>query len=360
LAHIALAGGGTGGHVYPAIAIGDVLRQRGHVVIYYGDETRLEGRVAPKKGYTFRPVQAMQYPRSGLLGKARFALSLIWSALATRRTLKSDKIDLVLGVGGYISAPPVLAAWLLRRGRVVHESNVVPGLANKLCAKLSHQVLLNFEATKGKIGGKSHLLVGMPVNPAILAGVREEAAKHYGLCADKPVALFVGGSLGAARINEFAITAGKSTSREYQVLHLCGDRFLEQVESEYNELPDDVKLVGYEHQMGLAYAMADVVVCRAGSSTLAELCAVGLASILVPSPHVAENHQEANARGLETVGAAKVLVERDWDVEQALDSLSALLGDPEQLKQMSLAAKGLARLDAAEAAANAVEAVLGR
>ena len=360
MARIALAGGGTGGHVYPAIAIGEVLRERGHSVVYYGDEGRLEGKVAPKRGYEFRPVRAMQYPRGGLLGKIRFAFSLARSTLATRRLLKADGVELVLGVGGYISAPPMLAAWTLGRGRVVHESNVVPGLANKLCARVAHQVLLNFAATGARIGGKSQKMVGMPVNPAILSGDREKAAQHYGLDAKQPVALFVGGSLGAARINEFAVAAGKEEGRAFQVLHLCGDRFLADVKGQYESLPEGVKLVGYEHQMGLAYALADVVICRAGSSTLAELCAVGLPSILVPSPHVAENHQEANARGLESEGAAHVVVERDWDVVKALSRMKDILADREALDKMSDAAKSLARLDAAEAAADAVEDVLNR
>lgn len=360
MARIALAGGGTGGHVYPAIAIGDVLRDRGHEVFYYGDAGRLEGRVAPQQGYTFRAVRALQYPRSGLMGKIRFAFGLLRSTWATRGLLKQDRIDLVLGVGGYISAPPMLAAWTKGLGRVVHESNVVPGLANKLCARVAHEVLLNFPATASRIGGRSHQHVGMPVNPRVLDQVREDAATHYGLKSNIPVVLFVGGSLGAARINELAIAAGQETGRDFQVLHLCGDRFLEDVAASYGDLPEGVKLVGYENQMGLAYAMADLVVCRAGSSTLAELCAVGRASLLIPSPHVAENHQEANAQDLARSGAAEVLVEHDWDGDKAMTQLAAIMADGPRRKQMGLAAKELARLDAAVAAADIVERVLAQ
>src|SRR5688572_12729835 len=137
MALIVLAGGGTGGHVYPALAIGDALRARGHDLVYYGDESRIEARVAPERGYRFCAVRALQYPRGGLVGRARFGVGLLRSIAASRRMLKEDGADLVLGVGGYISAPPVLAAWTLGRGRAIHEANAVPGMANRLCGRVS-------------------------------------------------------------------------------------------------------------------------------------------------------------------------------------------------------------------------------
>jgi UDP-N-acetylglucosamine--N-acetylmuramyl-(pentapeptide) pyrophosphoryl-undecaprenol N-acetylglucosamine transferase len=359
MAKVALAGGGTGGHVYPALAIGDVLRKRGHTVVYYGDAGRLEGSVAPKRGYSFRPVQAMQYPRRGILGKIRFGFGLFRSTLATRAALQMDQVDLVLGVGGYISAPPVLAAWSLGIARVVHEANVVPGLANKLCARFADRVLLTYEASKKRIAeGLGQVVVGMPVDPKVMEGDRDAAAAHYGLDPSKPVALFVGGSLGAARINELAVAVIKHAGRDFQVLHLCGERYFDEVAGQFSEPPDGVKWVGYEHQMALAYAMADLVVCRAGSSTLAELAAVGRASILIPSPHVAENHQEANARGMEEAGGAMVLVERDWDVEAAVQQLCGCMADESRLAEMASSVQALAKMDAAVAAADVIEKVL--
>ena len=359
MATVALAGGGTGGHVYPAIAIGDVLRERGHEVLYYGDEGRLEGRVAPRHGYTFRSVRAVAYPRSGVLGKIRFAWGLLRSTLATVGLLRRDRVDLVLGVGGYISAPPVLGAWLLRRRSAVHEANAVPGLAKKVCARVSNLVLITYETTRARLSGRAPVhLVGMPVNPKVLQGDKAKARERYGLTESSPVILFVGGSLGAARINELALAVAQQPDRNCQVLHLCGQRYLEEVEAALGDPPSGVRLVGYEDQMGFAYALADLVVCRAGSSTLAELTAVGRASLLIPSPNVAENHQEANARDLERAGAAEVLVERDFDLPSAVARIETKLADVEQLSAMGEAARGLARLDAAERAADLVEALL--
>lgn len=361
MATIALAGGGTGGHVYPALAIGDVLVQRGHTVIYYGDPERLEGRVAPQRGYVFREVRALQYPRAGLLGKFRFALGLLRSVLATRGQLRGDGVQCVLGVGGYISAPPVLAAWTLGLGRLVHEANAVPGLANQLCGRVAQTILLTFAATASRFRASvPKVVVGVPVNPSVLAGDRRAACARYGLDADRPVALLVGGSLGAARINELAVALAKQPGRDYQVLHLCGPRYETEVRAALGEpLPRDVALVPYEDRMGDAYAAADLVICRAGSSTLAELCAVGKPSLLIPSPNVTENHQEENARGLEQAGAAIVHVEQGWVLAEAVLTIESLLLDAERLSAMASAALGLARLDAAERAADAVEKLLG-
>lgn len=358
---IVLAGGGTGGHVYPALAIGDALRARGHRVLYYGDPDRLEGRVAAERGYVFRPVHALQYPRSGIPGKLRFGVGLLRSILASRAMLKEDKADAVLGVGGYISAPPVLAAWTLGLVRAIHEANVVPGLANKLCARVAQAVLLTWERTRGRLPGSApRHVVGVPVNTAVLAGTREEGHAHYGLDPGLKTIVFVGGSLGAARLNELAVAAARDPQRSYQLVHLCGPRYHEEIQSELGEPPSGVVLRGYEDRIGLAYAAADLVVCRAGSATLAELSAVGRASLLIPSPNVTENHQEENARGLEASGAADVLVEAGWDVEEALSRVRGLVGDPSRLEKMAKAAAGEARLDAAAAAADVVESLLGR
>ncbi|MFT7521244.1 MAG: UDP-N-acetylglucosamine--N-acetylmuramyl-(pentapeptide) pyrophosphoryl-undecaprenol N-acetylglucosamine transferase [Kiritimatiellia bacterium] len=359
MATIALAGGGTGGHVYPALAIGDVLKVRGHHVLYYGDAERLEARVAPQRGYEFRAVRALQYPRAGLAGKVRFGIGLLRSVIATRGQLRSDGVDVVLGVGGYISAPPVLAAWTMARARLIHEANVSPGLANKLCARVANHVLLTFDATSSRLPGNApRHTVGVPVNPKILQGDDQAAAERYGLDPQRPVVVFVGGSLGAVRINELAVAVAKLDGRDFQVLHLCGPRYHDDVQRELDGQPEDFALVAYEDRMGLAYGIADLVVSRAGATTLAELCAVGRAGLLIPSPNVTENHQEHNARGLEAVGAAQVLIEKDWDLDAAVARVVSLLGDPAALRAMSEAAAGQARIDAAELAADVVESLL--
>lgn len=360
MARIALAGGGTGGHVYPALAIGDVLRERGHTVLYYGDPERLEARVAPERGYEFRAVRALQYPRGGVVGKLRFLAGLLRSTLATRGQLRRDAIDCVLGVGGYISAPPVLAAYTLGRRRLIHEANVVPGLANQLCARVAQRILLTYERTASRFASAApRTVVGVPVNPKVLEGDRARAAARYGLDPARPTVLIVGGSLGAARLNELGVALAVRPGRGFQLLHLCGPKYHGEVRCQLPEvMPAGVTLVAYEDRMGEAYAVADLVVCRAGSSTLAELTAVGKPSLLVPSPNVTENHQEENARGLEAAGAAEVVVEAGWDVDAVAGRVTALVADAARLAEMSTAARSQARLDAAERAADVVEGLL--
>ena len=170
--------------------------------------------------------------------------------------------------------------------------------------------------------------------------------------------LFVGGSLGAARLNELAIAVSRAPSRTFQVLHLTGPRYHEDVVETLGPLPDGVVLVGYEDRMVDAYAVADLVVARAGSSTLGEICAVGRASLLVPSPNVTENHQEENARGLAEVGAAEVMVESNWDESRAVERVVALACNTTAIEKMARAARSQGRLDAASLAADVVEGLL--
>lgn len=352
---VILAGGGTGGHVYPALAMGDELRARGHEVRYYGDAARLEGRVAPERGYLFRGVEAVQFPRSGLLAKIKFAFQLLSATAKARRHLAEDRASLVLGVGGYVMAPSVLAAYTLGIPAVIHESNVAPGLANRVCAKVARLVLLTYDETRKKLGGAAEMLtVGCPVNPKVLSG----AGEKYGLPAGKPVLLVVGGSLGAATVNQIALACAADPARTYAILHLTGPRYFDEAVAAYKALPggtpEGLVVRGYEDNMGDAFAAAALVLARSGSSTLAELCAVAKPSLLVPSPNVTDNHQEANARGLERAGAAEVVVEAGLHADTVAKRISRLLHDPAQLSAMAKAARGLARPDVAREVADLV------
>ena len=359
---IALAGGGTGGHVYPALAMGEALAARGHRLVYLGDAGRLEGRVVPARGIPFHPVPAVAFPRAGLVAKLRFLVGLLKATAVSRKLLQELRVEAVLGVGGYVSAPPVLAAWTLGLPTAVHEANVTPGLANRLCARVASLVLLTYAQTSDRLPGRApRETVGCPVNPRILEGDRAAAAARYGLDPARPTLLVVGGSLGAAAINQIGVAAAKKADRAWQVLLISGPRYEADVRAALGEIPPGVALVGYEDRMMDAYALADLVVCRAGSSTLAELTAVGKPSVLVPSPNVTDNHQEGNARGLEQVGAALVYTEAQlsaggaFSPDPVVHRVDALLGDRAALDRMAAAARSQARLGTAERVADLLE-----
>jgi len=362
---VALAGGGTGGHVYPALAMAEALQRLGHRVVYLGDAGRLEGRVVPAKGLTFIPLTAPQFPRAGLVAKLRFALALLGSIGAARRALRAHKVDLVLGVGGYISAPPVLAAWTLGLPSAVHEANVTPGLANRLCARVTDQVFLTYAETAGRLPGKApRAVVGCPVNRRVLEGDASAAVLRYGLPRAAPMVLVVGGSLGAATINALGLALlalrRSGAGPAFELVIVSGPTYEAALRAEAGPLQPGEALVGYEDRMPDAYAAASLVVARAGSSTLAELCAVGVPSVLVPSPNVTDNHQEGNARGLEAAGAARVVLERGMDAAAEARAIAALVNDPAALAGMAKAARGLARLDTADQVAATVDGLLRR
>ncbi len=355
---IALAGGGTGGHVYPALAMGEALRARGHRVVYLGEAKRLEGRVAPERGFEFHAVPAIAWPRAGVKSRVEFARVLADATAQARGLLRRLEVQAVLGVGGYIMAPTVLAAASLGIPAAIHESNVVPGLANRLCARVAKLVLLAWPATAAHLKGSARIeVVGCPVNPRMLDGDRASARARYGLSPAGSVLLVVGGSLGAAKINEVALALARA-ERDFELLFITGPRYFDEVRAALDPVPEGVSLVGYEDRMAEAYAASDLVLCRAGSSTLAELAALGLPSLLVPSPNVTDNHQEGNARGLEAIGAARVVLESELDARALHTLVSDLLSDPAVLKAMGQAARSQARLDSAERVAELVDSVL--
>jgi UDP-N-acetylglucosamine--N-acetylmuramyl-(pentapeptide) pyrophosphoryl-undecaprenol N-acetylglucosamine transferase len=221
---------------------------------------------------------------------------------------------------------------------------------------VANLVLLTYEATRGRLPTPAPVhTVGCPVNPKVLLGDRTTALARYGLDAGSPVVLLVGGSLGAAALNKLALAAAALPTRPWQLLWITGPRYHQQALQELGDTPRGVVVVGYEDRMADAYAAADLVVCRAGSSTLAELTALGKPSVLLPSPNVTDNHQEANARGLEAAGAAQVLLEAGLDPSAVLQGFTDLVTDPEALKVMETASRSQGRLDVAEGVAVLLE-----
>jgi UDP-N-acetylglucosamine--N-acetylmuramyl-(pentapeptide) pyrophosphoryl-undecaprenol N-acetylglucosamine transferase len=332
-----IAAGGTAGHVVPAIAIADALRAEGARVVFAGGE-RAEAELVPAAGYPFEPIRVEGISRSNPLKAARAVLRAGGALRAAGRILERAGADVVLGGGGYVAGPVGLAA--VRRGipLVLTEADSHLGLANRLLARRARRVCLAFPLD-GRIGDR-YLLTGRPVPPTVTD--REAARREMGVGAEETCVLVFGGSLGARSINLAAIAA--FAGAPYTVLHIAGRR--DYAELEPPPTAGRYLLRDYVTPFGTALAAADLAVARAGGSVF-ELAQYGLASVLIPYPHAAGDHQTGNARWMEQAGAATVISDSDLTPERLRAAVDAIALDPPRRAAMSDAARRLARPDAA-------------
>ncbi len=353
-----VAGGGTGGHVYPALALADALVARGHPpdsVRFLGASRGLEARAVPEAGYgiDLLPSRGFQRgaSRQNIVDNLRMLGAMTVAMLRAVGIVRRLRPQVVVGVGGYASVPGILAANLLRIPVVIHEQNAVPGLANKLAARLGARVAVSFPGTA--LPGAE--VVGNPVRASLASLVRAPDAAH-------PRLGVVGGSLGSPRLNDAALDLYDRWRERVDVTvrHVAGRQHYDGCETRLERLrrADDTlvyELVPYEDRMDRFYGTTSLAVCRAGAVTVAELAAAGVPSVLVPWPGAAGDHQSDNARVMEQAGAAVMLPDAQADGAR-LDAVAReLLLDPARLTAMSDAARALARPDAADRLADLVE-----
>jgi UDP-N-acetylglucosamine--N-acetylmuramyl-(pentapeptide) pyrophosphoryl-undecaprenol N-acetylglucosamine transferase len=344
--------GGTGGHVFPGLAVAELLRGRGWKVVWMGNPDSFEARAASSRGYEMAEVRFAALRGKGLARKLLLPLNLLsggWQAFSEIRRVKPD---VVLGMGGYISFPGGMMAALLGRPLAIHEQNSVAGLANRALAKLADRVLCGFPNALPK-----SQWAGNPVRPEI-AALPEPAARFAGREGNLRL-LVLGGSLGAAAINE-AAPKGLALIPEAErprVLHQAGEKHLETLKAHYAAAGVRADCVAFIKDMAGAYAWADLTLCRAGALTVAELAAAGLPGILVPFPHAVDDHQTTNARFLAEAGAA-VLLPQDEMTPEAIARIVKERARGELLK-MAGYARALARPEAAETVARACEEMAG-
>jgi UDP-N-acetylglucosamine--N-acetylmuramyl-(pentapeptide) pyrophosphoryl-undecaprenol N-acetylglucosamine transferase len=348
---VLILAGGTGGHVYPALAVAEQLRRWGGRVDWLGTATGIEARVVATRGIPLHQVSV-----AGLRGKGAGA----WLAAPVRlaralaqawRVLASVRPDVVLGMGGFVSGPGGLAAWMQGRPLLVHEQNAVPGLTNRLLARLARVVLEAFPGSFEPRRGARH--TGNPVRADLGAlPPPEERLAGRG----SPLRLLVlGGSQGARALNE-AVPAALALLPEragVTVWHQAGPSQIDAARAAYARAGVEGRVEAYLEDMAAAYAWADLALCRAGAMTLAELCAVGLGAVLVPFPFAVDDHQTRNARFLAERGAARLLPQGELDPARVAAWLAELAADRGTLMAMARAARALARPDAAAAVARA-------
>ncbi len=344
--------GGTGGHIFPGIAVAEALAARGWRIVWMGNPDGMEARIVPARGYDVAWVRFGALRGKGVMRKLLLPLNLLsgfWQAL---RELRRVRPDVVLGMGGYITFPGGMMAALLGRPLVLHEQNSVAGLANRVLAGVADRVLSGFPGVL-----KKAVWVGNPVRGEI-AAVAPPAVRFAGREGALKV-LVVGGSLGAAVLNDTvpqALARLPAASRP-QVVHQAGEKQIEALRAAYARAGVEGDLRPFIDDMAQAYAEADLVICRAGALTVAELAAVGAASLLVPFPHAVDDHQSGNARFLADRGAAYLLPQTELDAERLAGILASL--DRPQLLQMAEHARAQAKAQATEAVARVCEQLAG-
>jgi UDP-N-acetylglucosamine--N-acetylmuramyl-(pentapeptide) pyrophosphoryl-undecaprenol N-acetylglucosamine transferase len=332
--------GGTGGHVFPGLAVADVVKARGWRVVWMGAKSGMEARIVPARGYEMRWVRVSGVRGKGWLTKLLLPFNLLVAFWQSARAIFRLRPDVVLGMGGYVAFPGGMMASLLARPLAIHEQNAIAGLTNRLLARLADRVLLAFPDALA--GGE---WCGNPVREDI-AGLAPPEQRYAGR--DGPLRLLViGGSLGAQALNTVVpqALARLVPSERPIVVHQSGEKHLDQLRASYAAAGVDGTLVSFIDDMGARYAECDLVLCRAGATTIAELAAAGIASVLVPYPHAVDDHQSANARYLVEHDAALLAPQASLDAA----SLATMLGslDRPRLQAMAQRARALGRPDAA-------------
>jgi UDP-N-acetylglucosamine--N-acetylmuramyl-(pentapeptide) pyrophosphoryl-undecaprenol N-acetylglucosamine transferase len=349
---VVFAGGGTGGHLYPAIAMVQAFQKRvkNFSCMFIGTARGLEARVIPQLGYRLELVPVRGFLRKLSPGNFLVPIYLWQSVWKCRRLFKNFQPQLIIGTGGYVSGPALLAARMNGRKFVVQEQNNFPGLVNRWLGNHAAAVFLSFEESTKFFHRKENLhVVGNPVRTDLNAGSRQSAAAKWNLKTDWTTLLIFGGSQGARRINELVLEILPELRglKNFQILWGTGPQHFDTIATAVKDMPN-VKLLAYIDDMASAYAIADFVLCRAGATTIFELTLCGLPSILIPFPFATADHQTFNARALEKAGAAKVLIEKEMTSANLLNAIRELATQPEGRRKMSEAAKKLARPKAAE------------
>jgi len=353
---VLLTGGGTGGHIYPALTLWNAMKQRhpGAEVLYIGTARGLEHQLVPEAGLPFTTIEAAGLRRQLSLQALKTALTTLRGYRQAKRVLRRFRPDIVVGTGGYVTLPVVYAASSLHIPCVVWEANARPGLTNVLCSRKADAVAICFaDSRRWFPKAKRVVLTGNPRGSEVLGQSEQALAEvrgKYHIRRDQKLIVCFFGSRGAETVNEVMkeLIGELGAHRQWQMLYVTGDVHFAKIQSDVaGKLPDNVQIFPFLHDMPQVLPQASVVVTRAGGATLAEICSLGLPSILIPSPYVTANHQEENAKRLVEAGAARMIVERDLTASSLLQALTAIL-DAGEAVGLSDAAKKLATPDAVD------------
>lgn len=350
-----ITGGGTGGHIYPAVAIADELCEKGENIYYIGNPDNLEYEIVNQKGFKFLPVKVHGMPRRAGLGLVKWCVELSFAIMKSCFYILKYKPDSVFGTGGYVSAPALIAAKILKVPYMMHDCDAKPGLVTRKLAPWASVVSLAFECAKAEINNKNCLITGNPIRKNFKILTKTDAREALGL-KNKTTICVMGGSQGARTINDAAVDILAKLSKEFdiQIIFQTGkknfERVIEQLIKVYPEYESDANLIvrPYFEDMVTVLKASDIAVSRSGSLSLSELSASGIASILVPYPHAAADHQRKNARYMEEQDASIYLEDDDVNAGSLYEILSELIQNPDKLSELQKNALSLAKFDASE------------
>ncbi|WP_019909319.1 undecaprenyldiphospho-muramoylpentapeptide beta-N-acetylglucosaminyltransferase [Paenibacillus sp. HW567] len=353
---IVLSGGGTGGHIYPAVAVARQLEaeEENSSFLYIGGKRGLESKLVPQENLPFKSIDITGFRRKLSIDNVKTVMRFLKGVKASKEMLREFKPDVVIGTGGYVCGPVVYAASKLGIPTLIHEQNAIPGLTNRFLSRYADTVAVSFEGTESAFpGGKNVIYTGNPRATTVTTANPQRGFASLGIPEGSTVVLMVGGSGGARAINqamiEMAPLVVKGNSVHY--VYVTGESYFEETRKALRQklggVPNWLHLLPYVHNMPEVLACTSLIVNRAGASFLAEITALGIPSILIPSPNVTNNHQEANARQLEREGAAAVLLEKDLNGQSLMEAVQKIIGAESVRSQMSEASRRLGKRDAA-------------
>jgi len=357
-----IAGGGTGGHLFPGMAVAEefLARDPANEVLFVGTEHGIEARAVPAAGYRIELITAAGIRGKGLFSQIKGAAMMLYGYALSRKILKTFQPDMVLGVGGYASLPMVLAAKGMQTPRYIHEQNAIPGMTNKLLARFADRVFITLEESAKFFPKEKTLLTGNPLRRQILDLVAKQSSTSIppvtkvesGEGGRGRFRLFVfGGSQGAHAINTAMMAALPhlaDLSGRLEICHQTGEKDCPEVRAAYGKSAIPSTVQPFISDMAAEYQRADLIICRAGATTIAEVTACGKACLFIPFPHAVDDHQRRNAEALLKKQACFMLLERELSHERLAAMIRELMDDPETVRKTGEAAFGLARLDAAK------------
>lgn len=350
---ILVTGGGTGGHIYPALAFIRYVQkiQPDSEFLYVGTHRGLENKIVPETGISFKTIKIQGFKRKLSLDNIKTVQLFLESIKRSKEILREFKPDVVIGTGGYVSGSVVYAAARMKIPTIVHEQNSVPGMTNKFLSRFADRVGICFPDAAQYFPESKTVLVGNPRAQEVVTSGKSEVLEQYALLPDIPTVLIFGGSQGALKINQAVIQAlPKFSQKDYQVLYASGDRYYNEIKEKFDveKINRNLSLQPYIKNMTDVMANVDLLIGRAGATSIAELTALGLPAILIPSPYVTNDHQTKNAQSLVNAGAVKMIPDADLTGESLIDAVDEIMNDSEKREAMAKASRQEGIPDAAE------------